>query len=125
MCCLSIFKENLLLEKGPGCWQVRGVTILPAKCRITDIFWVGLFLFFFFGWAVNHFNSLINISEEHVFPFSLWKVISSILGDAAYGSVYVQLFMELQPQTRQGLGQSHSKTDKIQFKTHYIFRNGL
>lgn len=42
---LSIFKENLLLEKGPGCWQVRGVTILPAKCRITDIFWVGLFFF--------------------------------------------------------------------------------
>lgn len=124
MCCLSIFKENLLLKKGPGCWQVRGVTILPAKCRITDIFWVGLFLFFF-GWAVNHFNSLINISEKHVFPFSLWKVISSILGDAAYGSVCVQLFMELQPQTRQGLGQSHSKIDKIQFKTHYIFRNGL
>lgn len=88
MYCLSIFKENLLLEKGPGCWQVRGVKILPAKCRITDIFWV------FFGWAVNNFNSLINISEKHVFlqnlcPFSLWKVVSSILGDAAYGSVCV------------------------------------
>lgn len=127
MYCLSIFKENLLLEKGPGCWQVRGVKILPAKCRITDIFWVGLF---FFGWAVNNFNSLINISEKHVFlqnlcPFSLWKAVSSILGDAAYGSVCVQLFMEIQPQTRQVLGQSHSKTDEIQFKTHYIFRNGL
>lgn len=34
-------------------------------------------------------------------------------------------FMEIQPQTRQGLGQSHSKTDEIQFKIHSIFRNGL
>lgn len=71
----------------------KGARMLSGKRRNNPVCKVqdhrSFCFFFFFGWAVNHFNSLINISEKQIFlqdlcPFFFCgKLIPSFLGDAA------------------------------------------